>query len=296
MSSLVPVPASSPSGPWADALAEARRTWGPFALPLERFVARAEAVVARRLAREGKEPTPAARADVIGRTARVDLALAVACEDGASGAWEALHGRLLPRLSGLARKRGRSDVDAEALASDVLSEMALPPGGSSPARTLLGTFDGTGSLFGWSAVILVRRLSRLRPALLPPQAPEPPALDPATVFGDADDARRFDLALRGAWDALSGRERLALAWRYLDGRSQVEIARRLRLSPPRVSRVVTGAVEKLRAALEHVDPDGRADPRLWATLADAVRRHLAPTSAAAPLPGQAGPRPAAREP
>jgi RNA polymerase sigma factor (sigma-70 family) len=282
--------------PWAEGLAEAHRTWGPFPLPLDRFVARAEALLARRLERAGTAPTPFARAATLRQTARADLAVAVACEERISGAWEVLHARLLPRLRGLARKRGMAAADAETLASDVLSELAMPPGGASGARTVLGTFDGTGSLFGWSAVILVRRLSRLaRPSSEPP--PEgAERSDPAEILGDAETADRFDAALRRAWARLAWRERLALAYRFLDGRPQVEIARLLRLSPPRVSRIVNGAVAKLRDGLRSAGLEEPLERRLRVALADAVRKRLAPTSASAPLPDRPGPRPEAREP
>jgi RNA polymerase sigma factor (sigma-70 family) len=282
--------------PWADALAEAQRSWGPFTLPLERFAARAEALVARRLLRAGTSATPLAHDDTVRKTARADLAIAVACDERASGAWEALHLRLFPRLRGLARKRGLRDADAETLASDVLSEMALPPGGTSGARTLLGTFDGTGSLFGWSAVILVRRLSRLRRPPAEPPAPAADRPDPAQALGDAESAQRFDGALRAAWERLAARERVALAYRYVDGKTQVEIARRLRLSAPRLSRVLTGAVAKLRAHLGRADVAGRAGGPLWDVMADTLRKRMAPTSASAPLPDQPGARPPAREP
>src|SRR5688572_3084681 len=108
------------------ALAEAEASWGRFDLPLERFASRAAALVASRLERAGVEATAGEAREVLRRTARADLALAIACEEGVPGAWEALVAGLLPRLAGLARKRGLSQADAEALASDVVSDLSLP--------------------------------------------------------------------------------------------------------------------------------------------------------------------------
>jgi RNA polymerase sigma factor (sigma-70 family) len=283
------------------ALAEARTVWGAFDLPVERFAARADVHLARRLERAGTARAPAAARDLLRRTARADLALAVACDEGAPGAWEALAGGLLPRLTGLARKRGRAEADSEALAADVLAELSMPVSWSG-ARTLLGTFDGTGSLFAWCAVILVRRLARaherekkheaVAAAAQQERARSGPSDDPADLLRDAEDAGRFERTLRTAWAALTGRERLALAYRFLDGVPQTAIARVLGISEPHTSRLVTGAVAKLRAAVLAEVGGGGGGARLWAALADAVRRNLVSTSASSPLPGGSGSRPA----
>ena len=279
------------------ALAEARTAWGPFDLSPERFAERVQRHVTRRLERSGTAPGPTAARDVLRRTARADLALAAACDEGAPGAWEALARGLLPRLTGLARKRGRAEADAEALASDVLSELTMPVTWSG-ARTLLGTFDGTGSLFAWCAVILVRRLARTHQRETKREAVAASAHeerargaagdDPAHVLREAEDARRFESTLRAAWAGLTGRERLALAYRFLDGVPQTAIARVLGISEPHTSRLVTGAVAKLRAAVVAEVGAESGGARLWAALADAVRRNLVSTSASSPLPGGTG--------
>jgi RNA polymerase sigma factor (sigma-70 family) len=285
-------------------IAEAADTWGRFDLPVDRFAERAAALVARRLDRAGLERTPAAARETLGRTARADLALAVACDEGVSGAWEALVARLLPRFAGLARKRSLSDADADALASDVLSELSMPVtrGG---ARTLLGTFDGSGSLFAWGAVILVRRLSkaarrasRREAAAKAAEARADPtgddartADDPSSAILDADALARFDGALRRAWERLAERERLALAYRYLDGVPQTTIAKVLGISEAHTSRLVTGAVARLRSAVGAEASGLEGGERLWASLAQALRSRLASTSASEPLPRGRGTSP-----
>lgn len=259
--------------------------------------------------RDPGEDDDAAAGDLLGvaqRAALGDLYLALACDHGRATAWETLVRIYEPRLIGLARHRGLGPDAAEALARELLGELALPPlrGG---ARTRMGTYLGAGSLFGWLALILVRRIgaaARQRPTLALLEADEDPACDGRAVATQAvadaisiaaarEDVRRVQKALGTAWEALSPRERIVLVWRHADGLSQQEIARRLALGEPRVSRILGGAMERLRGAaegaLEERELPEPGDP-FWTGLQSVVAQRLAVESANRPAPPWAGRR------
>lgn len=220
------------------------------------FSRRALALTVRRLERSMPSPSREEIADALSRAALADLYLAVACEDGVPGAWERFAERYERTIVALAVRRGASNADAEELASELPGELFTPPpdGGS---RTRLGTFDGAGSLQGWLAVIVQRRLAdRRRVAVrvvpLPDGHDALPARegagsgDPVGLAVGAEMGRRFDEALRDAWTALTPREALVILLRYRDGVPQNEIARMLGIGEPRVSRTLSGAAAKIR--------------------------------------------------
>jgi RNA polymerase sigma factor (sigma-70 family) len=293
----------------AKGLADAAAAWGPFRLAPDAFAARALEVAARRLARDGATATPEALRDVVGRMPLADLALAVACAQGDGGAWETLVARLRPRLEGLARKHGASDADAVVLANDALAEMSVPAGPR--GRRPIDGYEATGSLFGWAAVVLVRRLHRARAQAsrrpvatdlargddAPREPAEPPGADPARASSGAEAVERFRRALAAAWTGLSGRERLALVWRYLDGTPQTRIAVLLRVSEPHTSRILAAALARLREAVRTaLGGDAAAEDGVRPDLVEALRRHLADARLVSPathepLPGGGTPPP-----
>jgi RNA polymerase sigma factor (sigma-70 family) len=250
--------------------------------------------VAGRLERAGVAPTAESVLERLRQAPLADLAIAIACADRVPGAWETLVARLGPRLVGLAHKRGVADTEARTLADDVLSEMCVPVGGRPPIET----YAGAGSLFGWAAVILVRRLHRARHGAGRPvaTADEPPERvaaapdEPLDRVADDERVRRFGEALAAAWSRLSGRERLALACRYVDGMPQTRIATLLRVSEPHTSRILAAAVESLRGELRAtLGPDALA--RAGPALAEALRRRLVSESLPPPHPVEEPPRP-----
>ena len=275
---------------------DAATSWGPFDLPLRCFEERAVERIVRRLSRSGVVPSPEAVRDVAARTPLADLALAVACSDEVPGSWETLVGRLSPRLVGLARKHGADATDARTLADDVLAEMSLPAS-HGRVRRLIDTYEGAGSLFGWAAVILVRRLHRIRSrgagrgapgdsgGATQGEAADRGHSDPAEVLAAEDTVRRFRIALTAAWAALPGRERLALSCRYGDGTPQTRIATLLRVSEPHTSRILAAAVARLRSAVEQaLGLEARSLGAAWPALAEVLRTHLVSADPDRPLP------------
>jgi RNA polymerase sigma factor (sigma-70 family) len=277
----------------ASGLEQARREWGLEGFPLERFAARVAPVVVRRLARSGVDPTPDAVRATLERSALGDLAVALACDDEVPGAWESLSAALAPRFTGLARRRGAAPEEAAVVAQDVLSEMSLPATRKGPRR-LIATYEGAGSLFGWGAVILSRRLSRSRrrdeargeggaDRAEAREAVDRSEADPLDAAERHETERRLEAALASAWSALPGRDRLALAWRYVDGLPQTRIATLLRVSEPHTSRVLSAAVDRLREAARTAL--GEDSPTTtWPALAEALRRVLVSPGAPAPHP------------
>jgi RNA polymerase sigma factor (sigma-70 family) len=258
-----------------------RRAHPDLRLPFEAFAAGA--------ARRPGAPTEVAEA--LGRAAQGDLFLAIGCEVGAPGAWERFCGTYRERLEALLLARGAGRADAEALAADLLADLALPPPRPGP-RTLLGTYDGSGSLFAWLAVILARRRARIaarRPVSLSPGVLADSAAtrarprtggpaDPLDAVLQGETEREVGAAFERAWTGLSDRERLLLVLRHRHGAKQNDIAALLGIGAPRVSRVLDRAVGKLRRALRRLAPAAPASgagPTLWETLRDAVARHLA---------------------
>lgn len=261
----------------------------------------------RRLAARppGAPSDAAALEDSLRRSPADDVFLAVACERDVAGAWDVLHRRYLPRLRGLGQRHGLAGTAADALARDLLGELALPPvrGG---ARTRLGTYLGAGTLFGWLALILVRRIGASRTAAPRPGDPAPEAAfrgdevasaradarDPGESAAAAETAHRAAERIDRAWAELSPRERLVLVWKHVDGVSQQEIARRIDVGEPRVSRIVQAAIGRLRDAVTAADdPEAAPGGLAWGLLRDALQRRLTTEAALATPPLREGPAP-----
>lgn len=272
--------------------------YGPLALTIDAFAARVAALAVRHWRAQHAEPTPARVAEYVGAAALQDLALASACDAGEQAAWNVLAARFRRRLEGFAAKRGVGSAEAESLVQDLLGDLAAPPPDRSSA-TLLGTFDGSGSLQGWLSIVLVRRIAaRTRgrkvlsldtPADAPhdpgtPATGERPSADPASAAERDETAGRFAASLASAWSDLTSQERLALVAKHRDGLTQRRVGDLLGLGEARVSRIVAAAVKKLAEALRPV-ADGAIGGDLWRRFEAAVARHLASPGPLAPPRG-----------
>jgi RNA polymerase sigma factor (sigma-70 family) len=266
---------------------EGRRAHGSLGLDLQALREVLEGRIAARLDDLlGLSDDATEAAALLGRVDATGLFLAAACEVGRDGAWEELTRIYTPRLVGLAIRRGLPPSEAAGLADDVLGALALPPprGGS---RTRFGTYLGAGTLFGWLATMLVRRIAdrargrRTASLDADPEVASTVSADsgaqplPAAVARET--AEKVADALSRAWTRLSPRERLVLALKYRDGRTQRAVARVLGVGEPRVSRLVRQALDKvqepIRAAI------GEIEDEQWPALGDAVRTRLATLAA-----------------
>jgi len=265
---------------------------GALGLAFGRFSARALALTVRRLGRVHAARSREDVAAALARAALSDVYLAVACEDGVPGAWERFVAAYGPAIARLAARRGASRSEAEEVSHDLPGEIFTPPPGGD-ARTRLGTFDGAGSLLGWLAVIVQRRLVDRRraiargPSALDDAAPDDftraATDDPAARVAGAETGRAFALALSDAWRSITPREAVVVLLRYRDGLQQTQIARLLRIGEPRVSRTLSSAAEKIRSAvLRRVGSEPGGDDRDSRHASAEIERALAEFMATLP--------------
>jgi len=252
---------------------EGARIYGLLPLSFSTFAGRVLGIATRLAACRWVEP-------VLARTSGEDLYLTIACDEQVPASWETFTRVFVPRLEALAQRRGSSPREAEEIVRELPGDLALPPP-RGDARTRLGTFEGTAGLFSWLAVILLRRLAdrfRARPA---PEATREPVTStgPSEVLLDEETARSFERALQSTWSRLTDRETLAVLYKYRRGLQQLEIARLLGVGPSRVTRLLQGAVEKMRAQIDRELRDGppgsgRDPDRCWRALQQALGKQM----------------------
>jgi RNA polymerase sigma factor (sigma-70 family) len=281
----------------AASLTQARLKYGELGLAPADFAADVLRQGKAHWARQGVEADATRLEAYALRAALPDLVLASACERQVARAWDVLVGEFAPRLEGFAVRRGLASSEAESIVQDLLGDLSAPPP-KEGARTLLGTYDATGSLFGWLSVVLLRRIAgrarKRSPLSLDAQEPDvreaaaPPATTarghtsvPAGAAGQAQEretAQRVGAAVARAWTLLSAQERFALVLKHRDDRSQREIGALLGVGEARVSRIVAAGVERLTGAVgEALDgPQGLTPGGAgWQDVVATVARHLA---------------------
>lgn len=103
------------------------------------------------------------------------------------------------------------------------------------------------------AMDAVRPLASLNQAVETPQGSESQLMD--TIHDPAGESEWLEqLALTEAFGQLDERERYILKARFVEGRTQVEVAGRLAISQVQVSRLERRALERLKQALSERDP------------------------------------------
>ena len=184
-----------------------------------------------------------------------DTFLATACDLGASGSWERLQHRYQRPLRAFLRKRGTSSAEARQLLDEMWGLLAAPPARGG-ARTRIGSYDGRGTLYAWLATVSWRRLTDMWRArsgvseLSEPRVVETPAShNPAYRLADAETERLLAEALESAWSQLTTRQLQVVVLKYRHQLPQTEIARALRVSAPRVTRLLQSATDRLREAV-----------------------------------------------
>ena len=249
-------------------------------------------LAARHFTTLGLDPTPERVSTYVGSAALEDLVLACACEAGDAGAWAAFDQIYRDRLIGYAVRRGVCGADADGVVSDVVGDLFAPPT-RGDARSVLGTYDGSGSLFGWLAIVVLRRIAgearRRKPRSLdaieeaeggtpadarPGAAPTP---SPDDALHAVETTERFADAFRRAFEGLSAQERLALVAKHRDGLTQRRAGEILGVGEARASRIVAAGVRSLMDGLRSSGFPGAddTDPALLRSLAAAIARHLA---------------------
>ncbi len=263
-----------------------REEFGPLPLSYDRFARRYLALTCRRFLASGVKATARRIGEMLARAAGGDVFLAMACDQNVEGAWETFRARYVRPMRGFLWGRGASSTEAEDVANDLLGELASPPA-NGETRTRFGRFDGSASLFSWLAVICLRRLvdrrraARVRPvtAVLEDKGDGGPGPSERAVANETSTA--FRAALATVWPSLTRQEILTLLWKYRDGLSQKRIAELFGVGPPRVSRVLARAIDKLKAQLPaHF---GSSD---WAALCRALHEYLETSAGPPESPGE----------
>lgn len=264
----------------ARAFGRARRIHGDHGIAPHAFIAHALAVIARRRRAADLATTPADLASSIDSAALEDLYLALACEQGSEVAWAQLSDTFLPRLTGLAVRRGARGADAEAAASAFLARLALPPA-TGGMRTAIGTYSAAGALWAWLAVGLNRHLQR---EVAKARRTQGEAIEHAAPAADAASAHVEDeevvagaaRELARGLATLDSSERVAFVWKHRDGLPQNRIAELMGVPPYQVSRWISRAVDRLRAALG-LTSAGAGEEIPWDALSARVSGLLATT-------------------
>jgi len=194
-----------------------------------------------------------------------DLALAVACAGGSAAAWDVFMAEFRPELYRAARAivgAARGDAAARELADSLYAELYGLRESSGRRKSLFEYFHGRSKLSTWLHAVLAQRhvdeIRRTRPA-------RPLEDDTGTARvevesreaenADADPERASHLAalqaaLAAALGALDPRDRLRLAYYYLDDRTLAEIGRLLGEHEATVSRRLDRARRDVRGKVE----------------------------------------------
>src|SRR5258706_3970078 len=261
-----------------------RSVYGPLDLTFEVFARKVLELVARpsgpKLHLWAKELE-----ERLAKSGDADLYLAIACEEGVPGAWEAFRKRYVPNLRSLARRNGARGSEIDHASEGLLGDLFTPPKRGN-AKTQLGTYSGSGSLLSWLAAVLHHRMTDDRRARnsarrghtgrgerdrarRPGRTDNPSEeIDPGVLSVDRETCPRFGEVLREGLATLTGREREALVLKHRDGLTQAGVARRMGVGEPRVSRLLRSGVKRIRDFVAAAFPGSRWEEldRLWMAL------------------------------
>jgi RNA polymerase sigma-70 factor (ECF subfamily) len=223
-----------------------------WALTVERFAAALETSVAHAFAGRDADPDRVSR--YLDGLHVEDLALAAACVDGVDPAWEHFVREYRPALM-----RAADAIDpaggvreiADALFADLYGVRTR----DGERQPLLRYFHGRSSLATWLRAVLAQRhvdraRERRRTEPLPDESTLPPAADGrAGAPAPTRDMEMMRRALAAAMSVLSPRDRLRLAWYYVDDLSLARIGTLTREHEATVSRHLARTRRELRDAV-----------------------------------------------
>jgi RNA polymerase sigma-70 factor len=185
-----------------------------------------------------------------------DLALALACAQGAEAAWDTFCAEYRPVLYAAARVFIHEEAEARDLADSLLAELYGLDSTRPGRHSRFAYFHGRSSLKTWLRAVLYqrfvdeyRRQRRLEP--LPEEAAQPAAA-PASL--SADDDRRYaeclSEALESALGELPARSRLLLGYYYVQSLTLKQIGRLTGEHEATVSRELQALRKLLRKRIE----------------------------------------------
>jgi len=248
---------------------EVERCWRKAAPPREwnlnreQFVAALERSTAHRFK---NAPSSAKTIEAYLRTLHVsDLALARACSAGNSAAWEFFMTQFRPELYRAARAMA-GEVNARELADSLYADLYGLSESQGRRKSLFDYFHGQSKLSTWLRAVLaqrhvdeIRRARRTQPleddAGAERQEISTAAAAHASAKAPIDPERArylavLQAALTAALDSLDPRDRLRLAYYYVDDRTLAEIGRLLGEHEATVSRKLERTRQAMRRRVE----------------------------------------------
>jgi len=237
----------------AGALAE----WG---MTAEQFQNVLERSAARRFS--GSTPDPKTVNSYVEGLQLKDLALSCACAAGSEGAWEFFVREFRPELYRAARAIA-GEANSRELADSLYGELYGLRDAAGARKSLFDYFHGRSRLSTWLRAILaqrhvdeIRRARRTEP--LEDESGEESAevtrtAKPANVLGDAERQRylaMLQVTLTAALDALESRERLRLAYYYVEELTLAQIGKLMGEHEATVSRKLDRTRRDLRQRIE----------------------------------------------
>lgn len=231
---------------------------------VEQFQVALERSVARRFScSPSKSPAPAAAVEKYLETLHVaELALACACSAGNEAAWEYLVAEYRPQLHRAARAIAGESAARE-LADSLFAELFGLREARGMRRSLFDYFHGRSKLTTWLHAILaqrhvdeIRRTRKLEPLDDPPGEESGGPTAVASLKNPSPDPDRprylamMQAAVEMALDALEPRDRLRLAYYYVEELTLLEIGKLLGEHEATVSRKIERARRDLRRTVE----------------------------------------------
>src|SRR6266436_3592561 len=243
----------------------ARSLAGRWEIPRERFAAALERSV-RKAFRPGMV-TPQKLQNYLGALHLEDLALAVACAEGAEAPWEhffAAYRAYLRAAAAAILRRPAASAEACDLADSLFSELYGLAGGKGAERSLFRYFHGRSSLKTWlRAVLAQRHVDSIRAGRRfeelaedetgdgGPRTQHRPPLQPVDPHRERYIAC-FTRALQAAFDYVDPQEKERLRLYYAEEKTLAEIGRMLGEHESSVSRHLNRIRRDLRQAVESI--------------------------------------------
>src|SRR6266478_896782 len=260
----------------------ARSLAGRWEIPRERFAAALERSV-RKAFRPGTV-TPQKLQNYLCALHLEDLALAVACAEGAEAPWEhffASYRAYLRAAAAAILRRPAGSAEACDLADSLFSELYGLAGGQGAERSLFRYFHGRSSLKTWLRAVLAqrhiysirsgRRLEELAEDETGDGRPKTfvgPPIEPTDPYRQRY-VRSFTRALEKALEGLQPQERERLRLYYAEEKTLAEIGRLLGEHESSVSRHLDHARRDLRQAVENLLRHGIGGSAVEPGLSDA---------------------------
>lgn len=180
-----------------------------------------------------------------------ELALACGCALGREPAWEHFFQRYRAALTQAAIGIAGSTSLGEDLAGSLYAELFGLKERDGERRSPLASYTGRGSLMGWLRAMLVQRnVDRHRRTYR-----ETPLEDqgfeaaPVTALPNPSKLQQLNDAVGAAFASLDSEDRFLLASYFLESRTQLELARLLRVHEATVSRRLKALTKSVRAWL-----------------------------------------------